>query len=82
MKLSPNADAFYAQIESDYLNISELIKKNDLFNAGYQYHDMVHIREEIVRCHRNGIIKKWEKELLIGELSYRMGILIDIVEDK
>nr|DAM71415.1 MAG TPA: hypothetical protein [Caudoviricetes sp.] len=82
MKLSPNADVIYAQIEDSYLNILELIKKNDLFNAGYHYHDMEHIREEIVRCHRNGIIKKWEKELLIGELSYRMVNLIDIVEGK
>lgn len=61
MKLSPNADVIYAQIENDYLNILELIKKNDLFNAGYNYHNMGDIRADILRCHRNGIIKKWKK---------------------
>lgn len=60
------------EINVKYEKCISFINNGDLFNAGAYYSSLELFRDKIICDYKLKNILEWEKELLLGELSYRM----------
>lgn len=82
MKLSAEATQFNELIDIKYTRIRILIEEGDFFNAGCTYYSLELVRDDILESYEIGNIEKWEKELLLDNLTYSMVRIIDLVRNK
>lgn len=80
--LSAKATQLNDLIDTKYTRIRLLIEKDDFFNAGCSYCYLELVRDEILLYYEIGNIERWEKELLLDNLTYSMDRIIDLVEGK
>lgn len=80
MKLSAKATQLNELIDTKFTRIRILIEKGDFFNAGCSYYSLELVRDEILESYEIGNIEKWEKELLLDNLTYSMVRIIDLVK--
>ena len=80
MKLSAKAAQLNDLIDTKYTRIRLLIEKGDFFNAGCSYCYLELVRDDILFSYEIGNIERWEKELLLDNLTYNKARIMDLVK--